>query len=125
MEKIEKNLRGLFALMLVVFGINKFLQFMPMPPLAEQAGAFMDALVSSGYILPIVGVVELVAGIMIITNKFRALALVIVFPVALNAFLFHLFLDVSGIGGATVLILLNVFLLFRNIKFYDLLLKSN
>tara|TARA_R110002072_G_scaffold303046_1_gene492145 strand:- start:5368 stop:5745 length:378 start_codon:yes stop_codon:yes gene_type:complete len=123
MKKAKLIVRILFGLMLVVFGLNKFLQFMPMPPLPEAAGEFMGALVKSGYILVIVAIVEVVAGILLLTNKYQSLALVLVFPVILNAFLFHLFLDLPGIGGAALAIVMNIFLLFANKESYLSLLK--
>ena len=68
---------------------------MPMPPLPEPAGEFMGALVESGYLMQAVAMVEIVTGIMLLINRFQPLALVILFPVLLNAFWFHLFLDLQ------------------------------
>lgn len=124
MKKVQLVVRILLGLILVIFGINKFLQFMPMPPMPEAAGEFMGALVKSGYIMVIVAIVEVVVGVLLLVNKFQSLALVIVFPVLLNAFLFHLFLDASGIGGAFLAITMNIFLFFANKDSYKLLFKS-
>ncbi len=123
--KIAKTIiRFLLGIMLIVFGLNKFLQFMPMPQLPDDAGAFMGALAASGYILPIVAIVEIGTGILLLINKFKALALVILFPVALNAFLFHVFLDLPGIGGAAFLIIMNVFLMLNEKDAYKSILKA-
>ena len=124
MNKAKLIVRILLGLMLVIFGLNKFLQFMPMPPMPEAAGEFMGALVNSGYIMAIVAIVEIAAGILLLVNKFQPLALVILFPVLLNAFLFHLFLDIAGIGGAAVAMAMNVFLMFANKEAYSELLKA-
>ncbi len=124
MKKVQLIIRILFGLMLVLFGLNKFLQFMPMPPLPEEAGEFMGALVKSGYLMTIVAVVEVVVGILLLVNKFQALALIVIFPILLNAFLFHLFLDIAGIGGAFVALAMNVFLFFNNKESYTALFKS-
>lgn len=118
MKKAKTIVRILLGLMLVIFGLNKFLQFMEMPPMPEAAGEFMGALVKSGYVMVIVAVVEIIAGILILVNKFQALALVILFPVLLNAFLFHLFLDIKGIGGSAFAIVMNIFLLYANKEKY-------
>lgn len=123
MNKAQLIIRILFGLMLVIFGLNKFLQFMPMPPLPEAAGEFMGALVKSGYLMVVVALVEIVTGVLLLVNKYKSLALVLVFPVILNAFLFHLFLDLPGIGGAAVAIIMNIFLLFANKESYNSLLK--
>jgi putative oxidoreductase len=124
MNKGKLIVRVVLGLMLVVFGLNKFLQFMPMPPMPEAAGAFMGALVTSGYIMTIVAIVEIVTGILLLVNKFQPLTLVVLFPILLNAFLFHLFLDLAGIGGAVVALAMNVFLMFANKEAYSAVLKA-
>jgi putative oxidoreductase len=117
MNKGKLIVRVVLGLMLVVFGLNKFLQFMPMPPMPE-------ALVTSGYIMTIVAIVEIVTGILLLVNKFQPLTLVVLFPILLNAFLFHLFLDLAGIGGAVVALAMNVFLMFANKEAYSAVLKA-
>ena len=116
--------RILLGLMVLVFGLNKFLHFIPMPPHPGAAGEFMVALAQSGYIFPIVAIVEIATGILLLLNKFKALALVILFPVMLNAFLFHAFLDLPGIGAAAFAIIINVFLMFGEKKSYQAILKA-
>lgn len=123
MEKANLIIRILFGLMLVIFGLNKFLQFMPIPPMPEAAGEFMGALVKSGYLMIVVAIVEIITGVLLLTNKYQSLALIVVFPVILNAFLFHLFLDLPGIGGAAIAIAMNIFLLYTNKESYSNLLK--
>ncbi len=124
MKTAKTIIRILLGLMVLVFGLNKFLQFLPMPPLPEAAGEFMGALANSGYIFPIVAIVEIVTGILLLINKFKALALVVLFPVMLNAFLFHLFLDLPGIGGAALAIIMNAFLIISEKESYQGLLKA-
>ena len=118
MKKAQVIIRILLGLMVLIFGLNKFLQFMPMPPLPEAAGEFMGALVNSGYLMVLVAVVEIVAGVMLLINRFQPLALIMLFPILLNAFLFHLFLAPAGIGGAAVGIIMNIFLFFANKESY-------
>jgi putative oxidoreductase len=124
MNKAKLIIRVLFGLMLVIFGLNKFLQFMPMPPMPEAAGEFMGALVKSGYLMIIVAIVEVVAGVLLLVNKYQSLVLVVVFPVILNAFLFHIFLDLAGIGGAAIAMAMNIFLFFANKESYKSLFNS-
>jgi uncharacterized membrane protein YphA (DoxX/SURF4 family) len=123
MDKAKMIVRLLLGVMMVVFGLNKFLNFMPAFELAEPAQNFLGALVDSGYIMTIVAIVEIVTGVLLLANKFVPLALVILFPIMLNAFLFHLFLDLKGIPGALVAVAMNVFLFFAYKSKYDELLK--
>jgi uncharacterized membrane protein YphA (DoxX/SURF4 family) len=124
MKKAKLIIRILLGLILVVFGLNKFLQFMPMPPMPEVAGELMGALVKSGYLMAVVAIVEIVTGVLLLINKYQPLALIVVFPVLFNAFIFHLFLDISGIGGALLAIAMNVFLFLANKESYRLLFKK-
>ena len=124
MKKAQLIVRILLGLMVLIFGLNKFLQFMPTPPMPEPAGEFMGALVASGYLMVLVALVEIVTGIMLLIDKYQPLALVILFPVLLNAFLFHLFLAPAGIGGALMATAMNIFLFFANIDSYRALLQA-
>ena len=112
MNKAKLIVRLLLGLMVLVFGLNKFLQFMPMPPMPEAAGEFMGALVKSGYLMEAMAIIEIVTGLMLLLNRFQALALVLLFPVLLNAFWFHLFLDPAGISGAFIAMAMNQFLFY-------------
>jgi putative oxidoreductase len=79
----------LLGLIFLVFGLNGFLQFLPMPPMNEDAGVFLGSLMKSGW-LPIVKVLEVVLGAMIIFNFKRPLALVLLAPIVVCILLFHL-----------------------------------
>ncbi|GAB5401274.1 MAG: hypothetical protein Aureis2KO_28590 [Aureisphaera sp.] len=72
-----------------------------------DAGAYFGALMSSKT-LTLVAIVEIVAGICLIINKFGALMSIILMSVSVNAVLFHLTLDPGNSAGAVVLLLLNV-----------------
>ena len=124
MEKATLIVRILLGAMLIVFGLNKFLQFMSMPPPAPEMGAFMGALFATGYIFPLIAVIEITTGILFLANKFTALAAILLFPVMLNAFLAHLFLDPAGIRAAALIISMNVFLFFAYKEKYSAVLKA-
>jgi uncharacterized membrane protein YphA (DoxX/SURF4 family) len=117
----EKVTRSLLALILIVFGLNKFLNFMPLPPMPEPAESFMGALMETGYLMVLVAAVEVISGIFLMINRYSALMLVIVFPILFNAFLFHLFLDLKGIGGAFLTLALAIFLIYKSFNTYKVL----
>jgi hypothetical protein len=124
MSKIKIVIRYLLGAVLLVFGLNGFFQFMPMPPLTPEAGDFMGALVNTGYMMPFISIVKIVCGILLLSNKYVSLGLVLVFPVLLNAFLFHLILDIGGIAGALFAMTMNIYLFFVNKENYSSLLKA-
>ena len=123
-SKVITVVRILFGLILIVFGANKFLGFMPMPELSGGAAKFMGALAETGYIFPTVGAVELGVGVLLVLNLFTPLALVILVPISVNIVLFHLFLDPAGLLPAAVVAGLNVVLILMNLSAYLPMLRS-
>ncbi len=109
--KVFLILRILLGLFVIVFGLNKFLNFIPMEAPTGDAGAYFAALMSSKTLM-LVAIVEIVAGLALIFNKYGALLAIILMSISVNAFLFHAVLDPAGIGGAVVLLLLNIAVLF-------------
>lgn len=87
--------RMLLGLMFAFFGLNGFLNFIPAPPIPGVAGAFMGALSTSHYVLFVSGV-QLVAGLMLLTNQFVPLAMVALAAVIANILVFHATMLPSG-----------------------------
>ncbi|GAA4057206.1 DoxX protein [Flavobacterium chungnamense] len=108
-----KIVRILLGIILVLFGTNKFLGFIPLPELPDQANSFMTSLGSTGYVLKTVGVLEIVIGALLLMKKWVAFALTLLAPISINILLFHLFLDVNGIGGALLVAILNGILIYK------------
>lgn len=103
--------RILLGLVFAVFGSNGFLHFIEMPPMEGQAGAFIGAMVSSGYIYVIAGL-EVVGGLLLlIGSRFVPLGLTLLGPVIVNIMLFHIFLAPDGLLMGCVISILALFLL--------------
>ena len=111
---VTKVARYLLALIMLVFGANKFFNFMPMPPLPEDAQVFMGALASSGYIFPILGIVYIIAGLCLAFNKAVPFALAMLVPVSINIVAFHLKFDPAGVAAAALVAVLNILLIYAN-----------
>jgi len=112
-SQFTKLMRILLGAILVIFGLNKFLNFIPVPELPENATAFVTSLGKTGYILQVVGVIEVLIGLLLLLKKWIAFALVVLVPISLNILLFHLFLDIPGISGALLVTLLNGILMYK------------
>lgn len=79
--------RYLLGLIFLVFGLNKFFNFIPSGPMPPgAAGQFMGALFASHYIMA-VGVFEVVPGILLLLNRYVPLALCLLAPVIVNILL--------------------------------------
>ena len=115
-----KILRIVLALILLFFGLNKFIafSFMPIPELPANASDFMSSLRATGYALPIVGILEVCIGLLLLLKKAVPFALLLLAPISINILLFHLFLDLPSIGGALIVVLINVILIYKHWKVY-------
>ena len=102
--------RGLLGLIFVVFGLNAFLQFMPMPPPKGLAGDFVKALFVSHYFY-VVAILQILGGAFLLSGRFVPLGLTLLGPVIVNILLFHIFLEPSGLALAIVVSALALFLL--------------
>ena len=109
MKHAVLSARLLFGFTLVVFGVNPWLQFLPLPELNEPATDFFNFLAAS-YLLTFVKATEVVGGLLLLAGRFVPLALTILAPVVLNILFFHLFLDTTGLVLALLLVGLEVFL---------------
>ncbi len=106
-------IRILLGLLLIVFGSNKFIDFMPAIEFANpDAGVLFGALASS-YIMKTVGLIEVIAGLLLVINKAIPFALVILAPVSINIILFHLTLDPANIAPGAFVFLLNTFFIYK------------
>ena len=95
-----------------LFGTLIALHVVPEPntPLPAGAKAFSEALNNTCYMTALSSLTELVVGVLLLTNRFVPLALALIAPVIVNIFLFHAFLEPSGMGMAAVVAALEVYL---------------
>ena len=98
--------RLLLGLICVVFGLNGFLGFLNMgPPPTGLAGQFIGALFVSHYYW-VIATLQIVAGALLLVNRFVPLALVLLGPIIVNIICYHVFLNPSGAVLATVVTIL-------------------
>lgn len=123
--KVFMVLRILLGVFVVVFGLDKFLHFIPMDhsTLSESAIGYMGGLAASKTMI-LVSIVEIVAGLALIFNKFGALMALILMSVSVNAVLFHATLDPVNIAGSLVMLILNIAVLYGYRHRYSDLLQG-
>jgi len=105
--------RVLLGLVFVVFGANKFLHFLPNPPMQGAGAQFMGAMFETHY-LYVVATCEVTGGLLLLAGRFVPLGLTLVGPVVVNILAFHIFMDNSGLPVALVVSALALFLLWRH-----------
>ena len=82
--------RTVLGLIFVMFGLNDFVPFIPNPPsIPQSAGTFVGTMVQSHFAYFVFGV-QLIAGILLVFNRFVPLALVMLAGVIANILAFHI-----------------------------------
>ncbi len=110
MSKAVLIARILLGFIFVFFGLNHFLGFVELPPPNEDALAFMGALGATGYMWPVVKIVEIVGGAMLMAGAWVPLGLILLAPIIVNIELLHVFLDTGGLPLGIIVLALEIFL---------------
>jgi putative oxidoreductase len=95
----------LAGVIFLVFGLNGFLNFIPLPPPGGIAGQFMGALYVSHY-LWVIFAFQVIAGVLLLVNRYVPLAVAILAPVLVNILTFHALMAPSGLPLALFVALL-------------------
>lgn len=107
----------LFAVMFINAGLDKFLHYMPMPTdLPEEAKKVFGAFMQVPWLMPLVGAMELIGGLLVLYPKTRTLGAIILLPIMVGilAHNFTVAPAAPGIGIAVVLFLINIWILVDN-----------
>jgi len=115
-----KILTLILGLGLIIIGLSKLIHFnfMPSPDFTDEASNFMNSLSNTGYVLKVVGIFEILIGLLLLFNKWVPFALILLAPITLNVLLFHLFLDFPGLILAIIVAILNIVLIYKNWKVF-------
>ena len=118
-QKIIFVVSLLFGLMFINAGLNKFFHYMPMPDkLPEKMVKLFGAIMEFGWLMPLLGFVEILGGILFIIPKTRALGAIVIFPVMIGIVLTNIFSEPSGLPIALVLFAINLWVIFENREKY-------
>lgn len=88
--------RLLLGIILLAFGLNGFLHFIPMPPPTGVAAQFLGAIFASGFWV-VIFLLQIVAAVLLLLNRYVPLALTVLGPVIVNIICFHLFMAPAGL----------------------------
>ncbi|HSS38990.1 MAG TPA: DoxX family membrane protein [Polyangia bacterium] len=100
--------RLVLGLVFTTFGLNFFLHFLPMPPPPPKALAAIGGLLANGYLMPLAHVIEVVAGVLLLTGLFVPLALTLLAPIIVNIVAFHAAVAPSGLGLGVLVLALEI-----------------
>jgi len=115
----------IFGLMFINAGLDKLLHYMPMPEQTPEQMKIFEAFNQLHWLLPLVGVVEAIGGLLSIFPKTRALGAIVILPVMVGIILHVFTIDKStmGMSIAGVLFLINTWIIIDNKEKYKALLK--
>jgi uncharacterized membrane protein YphA (DoxX/SURF4 family) len=118
-QKFFNGISLLSGLLLINGGLDKFFHYMPVPEgLPEPLVKDTEALMEIAWLMPLVGLAELVGGILILFSKTRALGALIVFPVMVGVLLVHLTVAPEGLPIAIVIWAILGWIIYENRQKY-------
>lgn len=113
-----------FSFILIFFGLNQFLHFLPHHGFPPEAQALFDAFQNAGYILNAVGFVQILLGITLLFNRYVPLALMLFAPILVNVLLFHLCVDIGGLPKVVPTLLLYSYFVFKYRNLFNIVIKK-
>ncbi|HEY8313834.1 MAG TPA: hypothetical protein VIG51_06640 [Candidatus Baltobacteraceae bacterium] len=88
--------RVLLGLIFVILGLNGFYAFLPEPPIPGDAGIFLGILMKTHYVYLTTGI-QVIAGVMLLANRYVVLALVLLAGELLNILTYHITMMPQGL----------------------------
>jgi putative oxidoreductase len=123
-KKILFGVSILFGLIFINSGLNKFFNYMSMPKdMPENMMKVMTAFMEISWLMPLIAVAEITGGLLFITNKYRALGAIIIFPVMIGILLTHIIIAPSGLPIALVLLAIEIWVIIENREKYLPMIK--
>jgi putative oxidoreductase len=119
--------RILLGLGFTVFGLNILFPFLPQPPMeaGSLAAQFFTVMVPTHW-MAVVGLFQLVGGLLVLSGRAAPLGLALLAPVLVNILSFHLFLEHgTGIGAGLVFSVLEGFLIYAYRGYFAPLFAMN
>ncbi|WP_435522419.1 DoxX family protein [Chryseobacterium indoltheticum] len=115
----------LFGLMFINAGLDKFFHYMPMPEMKPEQAKIFEAFNQLFWLIPLVGAVEILGGLLFIFPKTRALGAIVILPVMVGIVIHNFTMDKSpmGMSIAGLLFLINLWMIIDNKEKYRALLK--
>ncbi|MCW3051376.1 MAG: hypothetical protein JWN14_546 [Chthonomonadales bacterium] len=103
--------RNLLGLLFLVFGLNGFLHFLPMPMPTGLAGQYFTVLSASHYMVPVF-LLQIVGGALLLANRYVPIALVLLGPVIVNILMYHALMAPQGLPLAVIVTALFLFVFY-------------
>ncbi|MDR6340096.1 putative membrane protein YphA (DoxX/SURF4 family) [Filimonas zeae] len=115
----------LSGLMYINAGLDKFFHYMPMPKdmpekMVKAGMAFMEI----GWLMPLVGAIEVLGGALLIFKRTRALGALVILPILAGILLTNITMAPSGLPIVAVLIAIELWVIADNWEKYLPMVKA-
>jgi uncharacterized membrane protein YphA (DoxX/SURF4 family) len=109
----------LAGLMFINAGLDKFFHYMPMPKdMPEKMVKVGMAFMEIGWLMPLVGSIELIGGLLLVFPRTRALGAIVILPVLTGILLANINMAPSGLPIVFALIAIIVWVIVDNKEKY-------
>lgn len=115
--------RVLLGAVFLIFGLNYFLKFIPIPPSDGLAAQFMGALFASKFLL-VVKLIEIIGAGLLLSGRFAPLGLTLLGPIVISITLYDLLLAKAFNPAGALVGLLSLFLLYAYRKNFSALIEA-
>ncbi|KIO78822.1 DoxX family protein [Pedobacter lusitanus] len=115
----------LTGLMFINAGLDKFLHYMPMPKeMPEKMVKAFKAFMEIGWLMPLVGTIEILGGLLLIFGKTRALGAIVIVPILTGILLANISMAPSGLPIVFILIAVILWVIIENWEKYLHLIRK-
>ncbi|MFN0293057.1 MauE/DoxX family redox-associated membrane protein [Pedobacter helvus] len=118
MKIVKTILAVLFGLMFINAGLDKFLHYMPVPPMEGEMLKVGMAFGTIAWLMPLVGAIELLGGLLFAIPKTRALGAIVILPITVGIVLHNAVYMPEGLAIAGPLLLINLWIIADNSNKY-------
>lgn len=118
MKIIKTILCVLFGLMFINAGLDKLFHYMPALKMDSEALKVNEAFETIQWLMPLVGIIEFLGGVLFIFPKTRALGALVILPITVGIILHNAVFMPGGLAIAGVFFLINIWMIADNWKKY-------
>jgi putative oxidoreductase len=114
----------LFGLMMINSGLNKFFNYMPMPPMPADMMKVFEAFMTIKWLMPLIALTEIVGGLLFMIPKTRALGAIVILPITVGIVLHNIAFMPSGLIIGGILLLIDLWMIADNWRKYQPMIAS-
>lgn len=108
----------------LISGLNGFFHFVPSSTMPGSPMSFISTMISTGDFFYVIKFFEVILGSMILFGRFMPIALIMMFPITMNIFFFHLTLGIGSIPMAMMTMFVHIYLIYTHRSSYDTMIHG-